>query len=83
MQLKVNGKMRTVKRDDELLLWVLRDEVGLTGTHDGCGIGLCGSCTVLVDGAQLPDARGECGVRADRQASAGAAAPGVNRPAQP
>jgi isoquinoline 1-oxidoreductase alpha subunit len=32
------------------LLWVLRDELGLTGTKYGCGIGICGSCNVLVDG---------------------------------
>ncbi|CAM4318813.1 (2Fe-2S)-binding protein [Deinococcus marmoris] len=50
MQLQVNGKTRQVQREDELLLWVLRDELGLTGTHYGCGIGICGSCTVLVDG---------------------------------
>lgn len=33
-----------------MLLWVLRDELGLTGTKFGCGIGICGSCTVQIDG---------------------------------
>lgn len=50
MKLKVNGQWRQVQHEDELLLWVLRDELGLTGTHYGCGIGMCGSCTVLIDG---------------------------------
>ncbi len=40
--------------DDTPLLWVLRDELGLTGTKYGCGIAQCGACTVLVDGAPAP-----------------------------
>ncbi len=51
MQLSVNGKSYTVDEgQDRMLLWVLRDELGLTGTKFGCGIGQCGSCIVLVDG---------------------------------
>lgn len=51
MQLSVNGKSYTVDEgQDRMLLWVLRDELGLTGTKFGCGIGQCGSCTVLIDG---------------------------------
>jgi isoquinoline 1-oxidoreductase alpha subunit len=47
----VNGVQRTVDADaDTPLLWILRDWLGLTGTKFGCGVGLCGSCTVLVDG---------------------------------
>ena len=58
--LKINGKTHSVDVDEDTpLLWVLRDEIGLTGTKYGCGIGMCGACTVLVDGeptrsCQLP-----------------------------
>lgn len=51
MRLTVNGVPREIEHGDEPLLWVLRDELGLTGTHYGCGVGACGCCTVLVDGA--------------------------------
>ncbi|MFB9992654.1 (2Fe-2S)-binding protein [Deinococcus oregonensis] len=50
MKLQVNGRLHEVRHGDEALVWVLRDELGLTGTHYGCGIGMCGSCTVLVNG---------------------------------
>lgn len=50
-QLNVNGRMRDVDVDsDTPLLWVLRDELGLTGTKFGCGIAACGACTVHLDG---------------------------------
>ncbi len=49
--LDVNGEKRTVEvAADTPLLWVLRDHLQLTGTKYGCGVGLCGSCTVLVNG---------------------------------
>ena len=49
--LNVNGKSRTLDvEDDAPLLWVLRDELGLTGTKFGCGIAQCGACTVHLDG---------------------------------
>jgi isoquinoline 1-oxidoreductase alpha subunit len=51
MKLLVNGTTATVDvPDDTPLLWVLREELGLTGTKFGCGKALCGACTVLVDG---------------------------------
>ncbi|MEZ0602504.1 (2Fe-2S)-binding protein [Paraburkholderia sp. IW21] len=52
--LKVNGADRTVDAPgDTPLLWVLRDELNLTGTKYGCGMGLCGACTVHVNGAAV------------------------------
>lgn len=51
MQLMINGQPYQIDAEpDRLLLWVLRDELGLTGTKFGCGIGVCGSCTVHLDG---------------------------------
>ncbi|MCS4505423.1 Isoquinoline 1-oxidoreductase subunit alpha [wastewater metagenome] len=50
--LKVNGKTHSVDVDaDTPLLWVLRDELRLTGTKYGCGISQCGACTVHLDGS--------------------------------
>ena len=49
--LKVNGISRQFNGDPAMpLLWFLRDELGLTGSKFGCGVGLCGACTVHVDG---------------------------------
>ena len=49
--LHVNGKPRTVQVEPETpLLWVLREQLGLTGTKYGCGIAQCGACTVHIDG---------------------------------
>ena len=48
---RVNGQSKVLDtEEDRTLLWVLRTDLGLTGTKYGCGIGVCGSCTVLVDG---------------------------------
>ena len=51
ISLTVNGTKRTVKVDDDTpLVWVLRDTLALTGTKFGCGMGVCGSCTILEKG---------------------------------
>ena len=51
VQLKVNGVSHELDVESEApLLWVIRDELGLTGTNFGCGIGMCGACTVHVEG---------------------------------
>src|ERR1700760_4146298 len=50
--ISVNGRTHDVDVDaDTPLLWVLRDVLGLTGTKFGCGMALCGACTVHIDGA--------------------------------
>lgn len=67
LQLTVNGATHSVDVTPDMpLLWVLRDELGLTGSKYGCGAGLCGACSVLVDGAvtracllRVGDVRGE------------------------
>src|SRR6201988_2206538 len=47
----INGRAVTVDAEDDTpLLWVIRDEFGLTGTKFGCGIGMCGACTVHIEG---------------------------------
>jgi len=52
--INVNGKNQSVDAGpDTPLLWVLRDTLGLTGTKFGCGLGLCGACTVHVNGAAV------------------------------
>lgn len=57
ISLTINEKLYPVEVDpDTPLLWVIRDHLQLTGTKFGCGIGACGSCTVLVDG----EARRSC-----------------------
>jgi isoquinoline 1-oxidoreductase alpha subunit len=54
IKLKINGKeLETNAEPDTPLLWIVRDEAGLTGSKFGCGIGMCGACTVHVDGAAI------------------------------
>ena len=52
--LKINGQdFQTDADEDTPLLWVIRDEIGLTGTKFGCGIAACGACTIHVDGVPV------------------------------
>jgi isoquinoline 1-oxidoreductase subunit alpha len=52
--LNVNGVERTIDAESRMpLLWALRDLLGFTGTKYGCGIGQCGSCTVMIDGRSV------------------------------
>ncbi len=54
LALKVNGEVHRVDADPQIpLLWVLREDMQLTGTKFGCGIGACGACTVHIDGAPV------------------------------
>ena len=54
VRLQVNGQARTFDGDPDMpLLWYLRDILGLTGTKFGCGMALCGACTVLEDGKAI------------------------------
>jgi isoquinoline 1-oxidoreductase alpha subunit len=54
LQLTVNGQTHSVDAEpDTPLLWVLREQVGLTGTKYGCGIAQCGSCTIHIDGVAV------------------------------
>jgi len=56
--LSINGARHEVDAPDDMpLLWLLRDKLNLVGTKYGCGIGLCGACTVLVNGAPVASCR--------------------------
>jgi isoquinoline 1-oxidoreductase alpha subunit len=58
MKIIVNGELKEVTADATTpLLWVLRDHLDLTGTKYSCGIGLCGACTVLIDGEAVRSCR--------------------------
>jgi isoquinoline 1-oxidoreductase alpha subunit len=53
-QFQLNGRTVTVDVDDDMpLLWAIRDTLGLTGTKFGCGIGMCGACTVHLNGRAI------------------------------
>ena len=54
MQLRVNGTTHTIDVEEDMpLLWVLRDELGITGPKYGCGIAQCGACTVHINGQSV------------------------------
>lgn len=54
-ELTINGKRHELDVEDDMpLLWLLRDELNLMGTKFGCGMGVCGACTIHVDGEPVP-----------------------------
>ena len=66
--IRINGTERMVGVDDDVpLLWVLRDELRLTGTKYGCGVAQCGACTVHVDGQTLRSCSAPVSAVAGRQ----------------
>ena len=67
MKLSINGNAVEVRAAaDTPLLWVLRDELGLTGTKFGCGLGLCGACTVCLNGEAVRACQTPIGAIGDR-----------------
>lgn len=68
IQFTLNDKPVSIEVDDErTLLWVLRTDLGLTGAKFGCGEGLCGACTVLVDEEAVPSCQMTVGAVAEKR----------------
>ncbi|HWU02382.1 MAG TPA: (2Fe-2S)-binding protein [Novosphingobium sp.] len=66
--LTVNGQSRRIEGDDDMpLLWALREEAGCHGVKFGCGVGLCGACTVHVDGQAVRSCQMQLGDAAGKQ----------------
>lgn len=66
-ELTINGAKKVVEVDDDMpLLWILRDTLGLTGTKFGCGVGVCGACTILENGAAVRACQIPCSAAAGR-----------------
>ncbi len=80
--LEINGSRQTVDADPEMpLLWVLRDLLDMTGTKYGCGMGLCGACTVHIDGDAIRSCQTPVATAAGKQIVTieGLAANGLHR----
>lgn len=85
IELNVNGELRRVEAEPAMpLLWVLREQLGLTGTKFGCGIAQCGACTVHLDGAAVRSCVTPVGAVAERAVTTveGLAEPGERHPVQ-
>jgi isoquinoline 1-oxidoreductase alpha subunit len=80
----VNGEERAVDAPADVpLLWILRDELGLTGTKFGCGVGLCGACTVHLDGRAVRSCQVQLGaVGAARVTTIEGLSPSASHPVQ-
>ena len=75
--LKVNGKQHQLDIEPETpLLWVVRDELGLTGTKFGCGMALCGACTVHLNGQPVRSCQTPVSAVAGKRVSRGAGTAG-------
>ncbi|MBR0815943.1 (2Fe-2S)-binding protein [Bradyrhizobium diazoefficiens] len=80
MQLTVNGKRHDLDVEPEMpLLWVLRDELGILGPKYGCGAGLCGACTVHIDGSAVRS----CSIAAGEVRGSVTTIEGLGTPASP
>jgi isoquinoline 1-oxidoreductase alpha subunit len=82
IKLNVNGRVHPVDVEPEMpLLWVLRDELRMAGTKYGCGIGMCGACTVLVNGEPVRSCSAQVGTLAGKRITTieGLAKPGLNK----
>ena len=64
---KLNGESISTEKTDTPLLWFLRDDLGKTGTRFGCGKGLCGSCSVLMNGQSVRSCQISVGMLADTE----------------
>jgi isoquinoline 1-oxidoreductase subunit alpha len=84
MRLQVNTKTYEVNVEDDMpLLWVLRDELGLTGPKYGCGISMCGACTVHLDGVAVRSCSLQVGdVSGEITTIEGLGSPGAMHPVQ-
>jgi Aerobic-type carbon monoxide dehydrogenase, small subunit CoxS/CutS homologs len=68
LELRINGQRHQLSvGEDEMLLWVLRERLNLTGTKYGCGEGQCGACTVLLDGRSRRSCRMKASEAANKQ----------------
>jgi isoquinoline 1-oxidoreductase alpha subunit len=68
LTLEINSRQQIVDADPEMpLLWVLRDLLNMTGTKYGCGVGLCGACTVHIDGVAIRSCQTPVATAADKQ----------------
>ena len=68
LTLEINSRQQIVDADPEMpLLWVLRDLLNMTGTKYGCGVGLCGACTVHIDGVATRSCQTPIATAADKQ----------------